>query len=156
MSAPPISLNLSNDVPSSSCLTHLGMLRAVQQHPSCNLYHHDSSGISDLYDVADGIGSMTIDDTDEHEANLIMDLARARWDVFKAEKMLADCIVREHEIMVDLSKNQSNVSKKKLDKANIGLGYMQITFRKHSFSHCGPAPCSLQEQSSCHILVMLD
>ncbi|KAG1741932.1 hypothetical protein EDB19DRAFT_1827869 [Suillus lakei] len=124
MSAPPISLNLSSDIPSSSCLTHLCTHCAVQQHPSCNLYHHDSSGISDLYDVADGIGLMTIDDTNEHEANLIMDLARARQDIFKAEKVLADCIVREHEIMGDLSKHQSNVLKKKLDKADIRLGYM--------------------------------
>ncbi|KAG2340005.1 hypothetical protein BDR05DRAFT_950788 [Suillus weaverae] len=89
---------------------------------------------------ANGIGSMTVDNTDKLEANLVMDLARARWDVFKAEKLLADCVVQEHKIMTDLSKHQSNVSKKKLDKADIGLGYMQITFKKHSLSL---APCSL-------------
>ncbi|KAG1737370.1 hypothetical protein EDB19DRAFT_1829484 [Suillus lakei] len=125
MLAPLISLNLSHDIPSSSHLTHLGMY-PVQQHPSCTLYHNNSSGISDLYDVADGIGSMTIDDTDEHEANLVMDLARARQDMFRVEKMLADCVVWEHKIMVDLSKHQSNVSKKKLDKVDIGLGFITI------------------------------
>ncbi|KAG2119697.1 uncharacterized protein F5147DRAFT_767167 [Suillus discolor] len=65
-----------------------------------------------------------------------MDLARARRDIFRAEKALADCVVREHEIMVNLSKHQSDISKKKLDKADTGLG--------------------LQEQSNRHISVILD
>ncbi|KAG1897355.1 uncharacterized protein F5891DRAFT_1192071 [Suillus fuscotomentosus] len=104
MSAPPISLNLSNDIPSSySCLM-----------PS------------------DGIGSMSINDTDELEANLIMDLVRARRDVFRVEKVLADCVVREREIMANLSKHQSNVSKKKLDKADIGLGLQEQSNRRVS------------------------
>ncbi|KAG1899630.1 uncharacterized protein F5891DRAFT_1189438 [Suillus fuscotomentosus] len=80
-----------------------------------------SGGIADLYDVIDAIGLMTIDDVDNLEANLIMDLARARHDVFVAEKTLADCVVREHEVMTNLSKYKSAISKQKLDKADVGL-----------------------------------
>ncbi|KAG2106249.1 uncharacterized protein F5147DRAFT_653993 [Suillus discolor] len=116
----------------------------------------DVFGISDLYDIVDGIRSMSINDTDEFEANLVMDLARARRDIFRAEKALVDCVVREREIMANLSKHQSDVSKKKLDKADIGLGYMQITFKKYGLSHHSLVPCSLQEQSSRRISVILD
>ncbi|KAG1908716.1 uncharacterized protein F5891DRAFT_1180254 [Suillus fuscotomentosus] len=137
MSAPPISLNLSNDIPSSSSrLMPCTRTHPVQQCPSCHSCRHDSSGISDLYDIANGIGSMSINDTNELEANLVMDLARVRRDIFRAEKVLADCVVREREIMANLSKHQSDVSKKKLDKADIGLG--------------------LQEQSNRHVSVILD
>ncbi|KAG2105844.1 uncharacterized protein F5147DRAFT_838027 [Suillus discolor] len=82
----------------------------------------DVFGISDLYDIANGIRSMSINNTNELEANLVMDLARVRWDIFRAEKALADCVVQEREIMANLSKHQSDVLKKKLDKADIGLG----------------------------------
>ncbi|KAG1796050.1 uncharacterized protein HD556DRAFT_1441885 [Suillus plorans] len=62
-----------------------------------------SGAISDLYEVVDAIGSMTIYDIDDLEANLIMDLTRAKRDVFNAEKKLADCLLREHEVMASLS-----------------------------------------------------
>ncbi|KAG1849727.1 hypothetical protein F4604DRAFT_1934745 [Suillus subluteus] len=158
MSAPLISLNLSKDVPSPSHLISGNCLctRPVQQHSSHDLCCHNSSSITDLYDVTEAIGSMTIDDGDSLEENLIMDLARARQDVFRAEKMLADCVVQEHEILANLHKYQSNILKKKLDKADIGLGYMHITFKKHRLSHRGPALCSLQEQSGHDIMVILD
>ncbi|KAG0707628.1 hypothetical protein DFH29DRAFT_871613 [Suillus ampliporus] len=115
-----------------------------------------SGGISDLYEVVDAIRSMTINDVDDLEVNLVMDLARARQDVFNVEKVLADCVVREHEVMAYLSKHKSNISKQKLAKADVGIGHMRITFKKYGFSHCRPAP-SLQESLGCHhIMVQLD
>ncbi|KAG0698461.1 hypothetical protein DFH29DRAFT_1002835 [Suillus ampliporus] len=80
----------------------------------------------------------TINDVDDLEANLVMDLARARRDVFNAEKALADCVVREHEVMANLSKHKSNISKQKLAKADVGIGHMRIAFKKYGFSHHGP------------------
>ncbi|KAG1728267.1 uncharacterized protein EDB91DRAFT_1253531 [Suillus paluster] len=119
----PVYLNIS-DIPSTS--HHL--------HASINTLCH-SGGISDLYEVVDAIWSIIINDADDLEANLVMDLARARWDVFNAEKALADCMVREHEVMANL---------------------MRITFKKYGFSHHEPAP-SLQESLGCHhIMVQLD
>ncbi|KAG2133030.1 hypothetical protein DEU56DRAFT_914051 [Suillus clintonianus] len=115
------------------------------------------SGIADLYDVVDAIGSMTINDVDELEANLIMDLARARRDIFNAEKTLADCVVREYEVMTNLSKYKSTISKRKLDKADVGLGHMRITFKKHGLSH-HPVPHNLHDSfASCHqVTIQLD
>jgi hypothetical protein len=79
-----------------------------------------------------------------------MDLARARRDVFDAEKTLADCIVREHEVMTSLSKHKSAISKRKLDKADVGLGHMRITFRKHGLSH-HPAPHNFHGKYAYHL-----
>ncbi|KAG1763521.1 hypothetical protein EDD22DRAFT_952246 [Suillus occidentalis] len=67
-----LNLNVSSDVSSASCM-----------HPQCNKWQANyvlgdsGSGIADLYNVVDTIGSMTINDVDDLEANLIMDLARA-------------------------------------------------------------------------------
>ncbi|KAG1739729.1 hypothetical protein EDB19DRAFT_1908750 [Suillus lakei] len=114
-------------------------------------------GIADLYDVANAIGSMTINDVDELEANLIMDLARARHNIYNAEKTLADCVVREHKVMANLSKHKSALSKQKLDKADVELGHMRITFKKHGLSHY-PAPHNFHDSfTSCHpVTIQLD
>ncbi|KAG1837761.1 hypothetical protein F4604DRAFT_1692087 [Suillus subluteus] len=95
---------------------------------------HDHD-LSELYDVADAIGSVTIDDPDDLEANLLMELVRARREIVRAEKSLADCMVREHEVLVDLSKFKSSISGRKLDKADIGLGCMQNVFKKYGLFH---------------------
>jgi hypothetical protein len=79
-----------------------------------------------------------------------MDLARARRDVFNAEKTLADCIIREHEVMTSLSKHKSTISKRKLDKADVGLGHMRITFRKQGLSH-HPAPHNFHGKYAYHL-----
>jgi len=86
----------------------------------------------------------TIDDINNLEANLIKDLARARWDIFNAEKMLADCMVHEHEVMANLSKHISDISKQKFTKVDVGIGHMWNTFKKHGLSHHGPMPSELQ------------
>ncbi|KAG1832608.1 hypothetical protein DFJ58DRAFT_847974 [Suillus subalutaceus] len=157
-----LNLNVSSDSDVSS---------ASRMRPRCNKWQANyvlgdsGSGIADLYDVVDTIGSMqcsftcpqTINDVDDLEANLIMDLARARRDVFDAEKTLADCIVREHEVMTSLSKHKSAISKRKLDKADVGLGHMRITFRKHGLSH-HPAPHNFHNSfASCRqVAIQLD
>ncbi|KAG2131042.1 hypothetical protein DEU56DRAFT_757670 [Suillus clintonianus] len=126
MSNSTVSLNLTDNIPSP---------KTFPRYRSRNIYQ----GLPDLYDVADGIGSITINDDDELEANLVMELTRARRDVFMAEKSLADCMVCECELMASLSKFKSNISTQKLNKADVGLGYMRITFKKCGISHHVPA-----------------
>ncbi|KAG1904225.1 uncharacterized protein F5891DRAFT_977104 [Suillus fuscotomentosus] len=138
-STPLVRLNIHNNILTSvtapsrcprcygSHATSYLCLRAVK------IGNHDRA-LAELYDVAEAIGSMTIEDTDL-EANLLMELTRARREVFRAKKLLADCVVREHEVMATLSKFKSSISEHKLDKADIGLGCMWITFKKHSLSH---------------------
>ncbi|KAG1812039.1 hypothetical protein EV424DRAFT_1542268 [Suillus variegatus] len=137
MSNPLVSLNLTNNIPSTSTKT-------FPRYRHHGLYHHTTSnsggcGLPDLYDIADGIGTITINDANELEANLVMELARARRDVFRAEQSLADCMVRECELMASLSKFKSNISAQKLNKTDLRLGCMWITFNKHGLSHHVPA-----------------
>ncbi|KAG1807239.1 hypothetical protein EV424DRAFT_1427933, partial [Suillus variegatus] len=132
----PVKLNIS-DIPSTS------RCPAVHWHPSLNNICPSGGGISDLYEIVDAIRSMTIND-DNLEVNLVLDLARARRDVFNAEKALANCVVREHEVMANLSKHKSDISKQKLAKADVGIGHMRITFQKYGLTHHGPAPNVLQ------------
>ncbi|KAG1837397.1 uncharacterized protein F5891DRAFT_1190579 [Suillus fuscotomentosus] len=150
MSNVPIHLNISSDVPS---LSNMRPQNSNKWQASRTSSEPPSSGIADLYDVVNAIGSMTINDVDDCEANLIMDLARARRDIVNAEKKLADCIVREQEVMTSLSRYKSVISKRKLDKADVGLGHMRVTFKKHGLSH-QPAHGSLDSFASCRQLTI--
>ncbi|KAG1816743.1 uncharacterized protein BJ212DRAFT_1480602 [Suillus subaureus] len=146
----PVKLNIS-DLPSTSrCPVHW---HASLNNTMC----HSGSSISDLYDIVNTIRSMMISDADNLEVNLVLDLARARWDVVNAEKVLADCVVCKHEVLANLSKHKFNISKQKLTKADVGIAHMQITFQKHGLSHHRPAQSVLQESLECHhITVQLD
>lgn len=64
-----------------------------------------------------------------------MELARARREKLHAEKSLADCVVRELELMASLSKFKSSLSEQKIDRADEGLGYMRIVFKTLGLSH---------------------
>lgn len=56
----------------------------------------------------------TVNDPNDSEAHVIMDLASAKREVFRAEQLLADCVVREHEVMASLFKIRAATSEKKL------------------------------------------
>lgn len=63
---------------------------------------------------------------------------RAKRDVFRAQKALADCEVRENEVMTNLMKFRAKSIEKRLDDADLGLGHMRIIFKKYGLSHRGP------------------
>ncbi|KAG1889116.1 uncharacterized protein F5891DRAFT_1198691 [Suillus fuscotomentosus] len=65
----PVHLNIS-DISSTS---HRPIHCYAGINPLC-----PSCAISDLYEVVDAIGSMMIHDIDDLEANLIMDLTKAK------------------------------------------------------------------------------
>jgi hypothetical protein len=92
----------------------------------------------------------TINNVDKLEANLIIDLAKAQHDIFNVEKTLANCIIQEHEVMTNLLKHKSAISKRKLDKADVGLGHMHVTFKKHGLSH-HPIPHNLHNKYTYHL-----
>ncbi|KAG1845054.1 hypothetical protein C8R48DRAFT_780063 [Suillus tomentosus] len=134
MSNVPIHLNISSDVPS---LSNMCQQNSNKWQASRTFSEPPSSRIADLYDMVNAIGSMTMNDVDD----------------FNVEKKLADCIVREHEVMTSLSRYKSVISKRKLDKADVGLGHMRVTFKKHGLSH-QPAHGSLDSFASCHQLTI--
>ncbi|KAG2151776.1 hypothetical protein BD769DRAFT_1658221 [Suillus cothurnatus] len=78
-----------------------------------------------------------------------------------AEKLLADCMVHKCELMASLLKFKLNISAQKLNKADIGLGYMWITFKKCGISHHAPANhdnagSSIHFGADCNITIQLD
>ncbi|KAG1893320.1 uncharacterized protein F5891DRAFT_985982 [Suillus fuscotomentosus] len=98
------------------------------------------TGMCDLYEVLDAVSSTSIPDPTDSEANLVMDLVRAKREVLVAQKVLAECILRENEIQASLLKFQVDTTEKKLDDTDMGLGYMRAVFKKYGWSHISPLP----------------
>jgi hypothetical protein len=65
----------------------------------------------------------------------MMDLVRAKRDVFRAQKALADSILRENEVSASLLRFQTETAGKRLDDADMGLGYMRVIFKKYGWTH---------------------
>ncbi|KAG1789200.1 uncharacterized protein HD556DRAFT_1447260 [Suillus plorans] len=93
------------------------------------------AGIGDLYDVLEAVSSMSVHEPSDSEANLVMDVVRAKHNVFLAQKMLVDCILRENEVFASLIQFQAEAAEKKVDDMDLGLGWMRIIFRKYGWSH---------------------
>ncbi|KAG2123437.1 hypothetical protein DEU56DRAFT_917484 [Suillus clintonianus] len=91
---------------------------------------------SDLHEVLEAISSMSMQDTTNSEANLIMDLVRAKREVFRAQKALAECILQENEVLSSLLRFRVETAETTLDDADMGLGCMRLIFKKHGWSHC--------------------
>ncbi|KAG2368011.1 hypothetical protein BDR07DRAFT_1478610 [Suillus spraguei] len=114
----------------------------------------------DLYDVLDTVSSTLILDPTDSEANLVMDLVRAKCKVLVTQKVLAECILRENEIQASLLKFQVNTMEKKLDDTGMGLGYMRVVFKKYGWSHISPLPprhgnhLHAESSRSCHHLTL--
>lgn len=64
-----------------------------------------------------------------------MDLVRAKHEVLAAQKALAECKLRETEVMASLLKFQVDTTEKKLEDTDMGLGYMRVIFKRHGWSH---------------------
>lgn len=81
---------------------------------------------------ADAEVLQTVDDPEDLEAHLMVDLARAKREVFRAEKLLADCVVREHEVTASLFRIRATTLGKKLDATDDELGRMRITCKNNN------------------------
>ncbi|KAG1846142.1 hypothetical protein C8R48DRAFT_779636 [Suillus tomentosus] len=99
-------------------------------HTSCR-----GSGMSDLLEVVNNFNAMSIKDSSDGEANLMMDLLSAKRNVFRAQKALADSILQENEVLSSLLKFQAETAGKRLDDADLGLGYVRVIFKKHGWTH---------------------
>jgi hypothetical protein len=85
----------------------------------------------------------------------MMDLVRAKRDVFQAEKALADSILREHEVLSSLLRFQAETAGKRVDDADLGLGYMRVAFKRHGWTPHAQAPPSGQGCLHAGKLVMM-
>ncbi|KAG2361258.1 hypothetical protein BDR07DRAFT_1486135 [Suillus spraguei] len=73
-----------------------------------------------LHDILETLNSLTIDDQNDPQAHLIMDLASMKRDVFRAEQLLADCVMQEHEVMASLLKTKVTTSQHKFRQDDTG------------------------------------
>ncbi|KAG2157188.1 hypothetical protein DEU56DRAFT_750355 [Suillus clintonianus] len=92
---------------------------------------HDGSGIRNLYEVLDAVNAMP---PTESEVKIMMNLMRAKHDVYWAQKILADCVVQENEAFTSLLKFRVEAAEKRLDDTDLGLGCMRIVFNTHGWS----------------------
>ncbi|KAG1723859.1 hypothetical protein EDB19DRAFT_1834449 [Suillus lakei] len=106
--------------------------------------------IGDLYEVLEAVNSISrVHEPTDSEASLVLDLVRAKRDVFTAQKALADCVIQENEVLASLLKVRAAATQRKIDETDIGLGCMRIIFKDHSWSHVPPnCPPQGQGQSS--------
>ncbi|KAG1792584.1 uncharacterized protein HD556DRAFT_1309144 [Suillus plorans] len=89
-------------------------------------------GICDICEVLEAINSIPgAHKQTNSEANLVLDLVRAKHDVFLAQKALADCVIQENEVFASLLKVRTAAAEKNIDETDIGLGCMRIIFKDH-------------------------
>ncbi|KAG1747478.1 hypothetical protein EDB19DRAFT_1826200 [Suillus lakei] len=86
--------------------------------------HHDdmkpgTHGM-DPYELLQAITSLK---PANYEANLVMDLARAKREVLRAQKALAECLLQENEVLASLLRLRVDTAENTLDDADMGLGY---------------------------------
>ncbi|KAG1841790.1 hypothetical protein DFJ58DRAFT_732293 [Suillus subalutaceus] len=100
------------------------------------LHHREGpSGAYDIYNVLHSVNSLSIQDPTDSEANLVLDLVRAKRQVYLAQKTLADCIIRENEVLANLLRYRAEEAEKRLEDTDVGLGCMRIAFKKNGWSH---------------------
>ncbi|KAG1880195.1 hypothetical protein F4604DRAFT_1922877 [Suillus subluteus] len=109
-------------------------------------------GIGDLYEILEAVNSISgVYESTGTEASLVLDLARAKCDVFLTQKALADCVIRENEVFGSLLKIRAAAAEKKIDETDIRLGCMRVIFKDHGWSHIPPSrPSREQVQSNSH------
>ncbi|KAG2746871.1 hypothetical protein P692DRAFT_20738346, partial [Suillus brevipes Sb2] len=104
------------------------------------------TGISSLYDVLEAVTSMSVHESSDSEANLVMDVLRAKHNVFLAQKTLADCILQENKVFASLLTFRAEDTEKKVDDMDLGLGCIRIIFKKHGWSHISSSYVLVQRQ----------
>ncbi|KIK40664.1 hypothetical protein CY34DRAFT_13551 [Suillus luteus UH-Slu-Lm8-n1] len=130
--------SLSASASCSSASTHIGRDNDRSDGPL--------TGMNSLYDVLEAVTSMSVHEPSDSEASLVLDVLRAKRNVFVAQKTLADCILRENEVFASLLKFRAEAAEKKVDDTDLGLGCMRIIFKKHGWSHFSSSHALLQRQ----------
>ncbi|KAG1860980.1 hypothetical protein C8R48DRAFT_774240 [Suillus tomentosus] len=99
-------------------------------------HHNDNhdSGIRNLYEVLEAVNAMSDQEPTESEARIMMNLVRAKRDVHRAQKVLAECVMQENEVFASLLKFQAEAAEKRLDDTDLGLGCMRVICNTHGWS----------------------
>ncbi|KAH7920651.1 hypothetical protein BV22DRAFT_1050184 [Leucogyrophana mollusca] len=134
-------------LPSGSVLSSSDTLLASPRSSRYNVdeaANDDEESVSDSSAVTDESSADFRHDCDV--AKLVLEAARAKRKVCRAEQYLAECVLEEHTILGDLYRCKAEAAERKLENADLNVGRVR-TFRssfarlKHSWlSRLVPAP----------------
>lgn len=65
---------------------------------------------------------------ENEEAGLVLEVVRAQRDVHRAQKILADCTVKEHERVADLNRFKAQKLQRYLDEKDLDVGWINAVF----------------------------
>ncbi|KAH7917704.1 hypothetical protein BV22DRAFT_1135189 [Leucogyrophana mollusca] len=70
------------------------------------------------------------------EVRLVLEVARAQCEVFRAEKLLTSCVMREHETIASLYRFKADKAGDRVDRVDMRLGRMRASFKRFGQSVC--------------------
>ena len=70
----------------------------------------------------------------------MLKIVRAQCDIHCAEKMLAECVIREHEKIVNLHRFKAKQMQDSVHHLDLDIGWINATFRNHGQSQPSPSP----------------
>ena len=73
--------------------------------------------------------------TEDQEATLLLEIARARQDVCHAQKLLAECLNRENKLLCELHQFKVKKFAELVDDADLSIGRIRAAFNGH---RCSP------------------
>ncbi|KIM61193.1 hypothetical protein SCLCIDRAFT_26007 [Scleroderma citrinum Foug A] len=82
------------------------------------------------------------------EASLVLEIVRAQCDVHRAEKMLADCVTREHEKIANLHRFKAKWKQDSVHHLDLNIGWINATFNNHGRSQPGASLCTTLTQQT--------
>ncbi|KAH7919026.1 hypothetical protein BV22DRAFT_1051339 [Leucogyrophana mollusca] len=69
---------------------------------------------------------------DHREAMLVLEIVRVKCEVHRVQKLLANCVVKEHKTITSLHQFKAGKAVERIDDVDVGLGKMRITFKRHA------------------------
>ena len=72
------------------------------------------------------------------EASLVLDIVYAQREVHRAERLLAECLIRGHEKIADLHRFKAMQRQGSIDTLDLDIGWIRATFNNHGRSQSSP------------------
>ena len=78
----------------------------------------------------------------------MLEIVCAQRDVHRAEKMLAECVTREHEKIANLHRFKAKQMHDSAHHLDLDIGWINATFRNHGQSQPSASPCTTPMQQT--------
>ncbi|KAI5995119.1 hypothetical protein EDD15DRAFT_2195742 [Pisolithus albus] len=125
--------------PTSSWTTH----RSQMRNALGSLFTEGANRKSEhpfLDEVYMGVENPSTHDSKSHlafqsietqEASLVLKIIRAQREVHRAEKLLAECLVQEHEKIANLHRFKAKQGQDSIDNSDLSIGWIKAVFNNH-------------------------